>query len=140
MNSTSRAVVRFSIAFASACLVAAVAANPAFAQDKVKPAAPAKAAAKAEVKDERDRKVLIDNDKVLVTEVRYKPGSSSGMQERGQRVVRALTDGTLEKTLPDGKKETVTWKAGQVRFNPKETYSQKNIGKTDLVIYSVTIK
>ena len=141
MNSTISAVVRFSIALASTCLIAAVAANPAFAQDKAKPAAaPATAAGQANVKDERDRKVLIDNDKVLVTEVRYKPGSSSGMQERGQRVVRALTDGTLEKTLPDGKKETITWKAGQVRFNPKETYSQKNVGKTDLVLYSVTIK
>jgi hypothetical protein len=141
MNNTNPLAVRFWIALAGTCLVVAVAGNPAMAQDKYKPAAaPAKAAGKAEVKDERDRKVLLENDKVLATEVRYKPGSSSGMQERGQRVVRALTDGTLEKTFPDGRKETVTWKTGQVRFNPKESYSQKNTGKTDVVLYSVTIK
>jgi hypothetical protein len=141
MNNTNPLAVRFGIALAGTFLMVAVAGNPAMAQDKAKPAAaPAKAAGKADAKDERDRKVLLENDKVLVTEVRYKPGSSSGMQERGQRVARALTDGTLEKTFPDGRKETVTWKKDQVRFNPKETYAQKNIGKTDMVIYSVTIK
>ena len=137
MNNTNPLVVRFSIALAGTCLIFAVAGNSTMAQDKAKPAA---APAKAAVKDERDRKVLIENDKILATEVRYKPGSSSGMQERGQRVVRALTDGTTEKTFADGRKETVTWKKDQVRFNPKETYSQKNTGKTELVLYSVTIK
>jgi hypothetical protein len=129
------------LALAAGCLMAALLASPVFAQDKAKPAAPpAKAAEKAGVKDERDRKVLVDNDKVLVSEVRYKPGSSSGMQTRGNRVVRALTDGSLEKTFPDGRKETITWKAGEVKYNPKETYAQKNVGKTDLVLYSITIK
>ena len=138
MNNPNLPVVRFSIAVASACLFAAVAAGPVLAQDKAKPAAAAPA--KAATKDERDRKVFVDNEKVLVTEVRYKPGASSGMTERGNRVVRALTDGTLEKTFPNGKKETVTWKTGEVKFNPKETYSQKNVGKTELVLFSVTIK
>lgn len=141
MNNTNPLVVRFSIALAGTCLMVAAAGSPAMAQDKAKPAAPpAKAAEKAAVKDERDRKVLVDNDKVLASEVRYKPGASSGMQARGNRISRALTDGTLEKTFPDGRKETVTWKTGEVRYNPKETYSQKNVGKTELVLYSVTIK
>jgi hypothetical protein len=135
-------VARFSSAIASACLLAATIAGPALAQDKAKPA-PATAAAapaKAAAKDERGRKVHVDNEKVLVTEVSYKPGATSGMSERGNRVVRALSDGTLEKTFPDGKKETITWKAGDVKFNPKEKYSQKNVGTTELVLYSVTIK
>ena len=141
MNNTNSLATRLAFAFAGACLVAAVAGNPVMAQEKAKPAAaPPSAAAKTDGKDQRDRKVFVDNEKVLVTEVRYKPGASSGMTERGNRVVRALTDGTLEKTFPNGKKETITWKAGEVKFNPKETYSQKNTGKTDLVLYSVTIK
>ena len=139
MNNTLKA--RLALASASAFLAAAIA-GPAIAQDKAKPPPPAppKAAGKAEAKDERERKVLVDNDKVLATEVRYKPGSTSGNVERGNRVVRALTDGTLEKTYPNGKKEVVHWKAGEVRYNPKETYSQKNIGKTEVVLYSITIK
>ncbi len=140
MNNTKPLHVRFSIALAGACLMVA-AAGQAVAQDKAKPAAaPPAPAAAADKKDERDRKVLVDNDKVLATEVGYKPGASSGMIERKQRIVRALTDGTLEKTMKDGKKETITWKAGQVRFLPQETYSQKNTGTTTLVLYSVTIK
>lgn len=129
------------IALAAACLLAAVVANPVLAQDKAKPAAAAPATpAKAAIKDDRERKVFVDNEKVLVSEVRYKPGAASGMVERGNRVVRALTEGTLEKTFPDGKKETVTWKAGQVKFSPKETYSQKNVGKTELVLFVTTLK
>jgi hypothetical protein len=140
MNNTNALVMRFSIALAATSLVLAVIGNPAMAQDKAKPAA-AKSAAKADAKDQRDRKVLLDNDKVLVTEVRYKPGASSGgMLERGARVTRALTDGTLERTLPDGRKETRTFKAGDVRFNPKETFSQRNAGKSDVVLYVVTLK
>jgi hypothetical protein len=141
MKSADSPAIRIRIAVAGALLLAVAAYGPAQAQDKAKaPATPAKADAKADAKDQRDRKVLVDNEKVLVTEVRYKPGSSSGSLERGNRVVRALTDGTLEKTLPDGKKETIVWKAGEVKYSPKETYSQKNIGKTELVLYSVTIK
>ena len=137
MNNTNPLAVRISIALAGTCLIFAVAGNSTMAQDKAKPAA---AQPKAAEKDQRDRKVLVDNDKVLATEVAYKPGASSGMVERGNRITRALTDGTLEKTYADGRKETVVWKKDQVRFNPKETYSQKNTGKTELVLYSVTIK
>ena len=124
------------IALASTFLAAAIAVNPAMAQDKAKP----DAAPKAAEKDQRDRKVVVENDKVLVTDNVYKPGASSGMQARGNRVTRALSDGQLEKTYPDGKKETVTWKTGQVRYSEKETYSQANTGKTDVHLFTVTIK
>lgn len=82
----------------------------------------------------------MDNARVLASEVRYKPGASSGMVERMDRIVRAMSDGVLEKTYPDGRKETITWKAGEVKFNPKETYSQKNVGKTELVLFTVSLK
>ena len=134
-NDMNRLAARFSIALAGACL-AAVVATPAMAQDKGKAAA----ATPAKASDQRGRKVLVDNEKVLATEVTYKPGSASGMIERGNRVTRALTDGQLEKTYPDGKKETLKFKAGDVRYNPKETYSQKNTGTTDVVLFSMTIK
>ena len=121
----------------AAALCALLLASPAFAQDKAK--APEKAAP-AKSTDQRDRKVYVDNKRVLASEVRYKPGASSGMVERKDRVVYALSDGTLEKTFPDGKKETITWKKGEVKFNPKETYSQKNVGKTELVLFTVSLK
>jgi hypothetical protein len=124
------------IALATACTFAAMGTGPLLAQEKAKPAA----APKAAVKDDRQAKVHVENEKVRVTDTTYKPGASSGMQERGPRVVRALSDGTLEKTFPDGKKETIEWKTGQVKYLPKETYSQKNVGKTDVVLYVINLK
>jgi len=132
---------RLAIGLAVALMGTSVIVTTAVAQDKAKPAAAAeKAKAAAPAKDQRDRKVLVENDKVLVTETRYKPGLSSGMLERKTRVTRALTDGTFEKTFADGRKETVTWKTGQVRYNPTETFDQKNTGKSEVVLYTVTLK
>jgi hypothetical protein len=118
-------------------MLIAAATSPALGQDKAKPAA---VPAKAEQKDERQVKPFVDNEKVRVTETVYPAGSSSGMQPRGERVVRALNDGMVEKTYADGKKETIQWKAGQVRYSPKETYSQKNIGKKELRLFVVNLK
>ena len=128
---------------ALALVSAAFLAAPAVAQDKKAPAAPAadkKAPEKAPEKGGEERKVILENDKVLVTENRYKPGVASAMRERGVRVSRSLTDGTLERTSKDGKKEVLHLKAGEVRYQPKETFTQKNIGKSDYVVYTVTLK
>jgi mannose-6-phosphate isomerase-like protein (cupin superfamily) len=114
---------------------------PAIAQDKGKPAAMDTPKAAAEKKaSEGMRKVLVDNDKVLVTEVSYKPGEASAMRERGPRVTRALRGGTMERTYADGKKETVEWKAGDVKYSPKGTFVNKNVGKTEVVLFVTTLK
>ena len=131
---------------ALALVSAAFLATPAIAQDK-KAAAPAKAPdakaapdKKAVEKGGETRKVILENDKVLVTENTYPPGASSAMRERRARVSRSLTDGTMEKTWADGKKEVLKWKAGEVRYSPQETFIQKNVGKSDWVVYTVTLK
>jgi hypothetical protein len=133
--------------YALAMVSAVVLAAPALAQDKkgsAPPAATPKAAdskaAKVPEKGGEERKVILENEKVLVTENRYKPGAASAMRERGVRVSRSLTDGTIERTSKDGKKEVLNLKAGEVRYQAKETFSQKNIGKSDYVVYTVTLK
>ena len=126
----------------SALLTAGLASMPALAQDKAKPAAmeKPKAAAAEKKAGEGTTKVLVDNEKVRVTEVRYKPGEGSEMRERGPRVTRALTSGTMERTSPDGKKTTVEWKAGDVKYFPKETFVNKNVGKTEVVLFVTALK
>jgi hypothetical protein len=103
-------------------------------------AAPAMAADEKKAAKAVQPKVLLENDKVRVTEVHYKPGESSEMRERAPRVTRALTAGTMERTYADGKKETVNWKAGDVKWSPKEAFVNKNVGKSDIVLYVVTPK
>lgn len=107
-----------------------IAGNYAVAQEKAKMPVP-----KAEIK------VLLDNEKVRVTENRWVPGAETESIARSNRVVRALKGGTVQRIHPDGKKETVAWKTGEVRFNEKaDPYIVKNIGKTEVVLYIVNLK
>lgn len=92
-----------------------------------------------------DSKVVLENDKVQVLENRFKPGAENPNVPRTARVVRALTSGTLQRIYPDGKRETVEFKAGDTRFNaaitgPAPQYTTKNIGKTELVLLIVVLK
>jgi hypothetical protein len=138
-----KSIVRSAVlGMVSAAALAMLAASPAAAQDKAKPSADkvkAAAPAKGSSKDVAP-KVLLDNPKVRATEIRYKPGEGGGMRERQARLTRAVTDGTMERTYPDGKKETVSWKAGEVRWFPKETFSNRNVGKKEIVLFVVEPK
>jgi hypothetical protein len=113
-----------------AFLLAGVGANQAMAAEKAKAAPP-----KQEVK------VLVENDKVRVAENRWVPGAESENIARPNRVVRAVKGGTLQRIYPDGKKETVNWKTGEVKYFAKaEPYIVKNIGKSEVVLYVVGLK
>ena len=102
----------------------------AMAQDKAKPATP-----------KQELKVLLENDKVRVTESRWVPGATSDSAKRGARVVRALKGGTLQRIYPDGKTELSTYKTDEVKFFEADgPYGLKNTGKSEIVLYSVTLK
>jgi hypothetical protein len=104
-------------------------ANSAVAQDK---------AAKASVKPT----VLLENAKVRVYEVTYKPGDeNTGVVSTATRIIRPLKGGTLQLTYADGKKETVVRKAGEpYMLEPGPAYTTKNIGKTVVQLYIVQLK
>jgi hypothetical protein len=87
-----------------------------------------------------DVKVLLENAKVRVLEVTFPPGDSSKLMQRPYRIVRALTDGTLERTSADGTKEVVEWKAGDVKDYGPDTYSAKNVGSDPFSLYVVIPK
>ena len=115
-----------------AFMFAAVSSIPAFAQEKAKAA-------------EATQKVLLDNEKAKVIEIRYKAGAVNTNVPRAARIVRAMTTGTLMRTYPDGKTEKVEWKAGDVRFIPAAVgagpqYTTRNVGKSELVLFVVGLK
>ena len=123
-----------------AFMLAGVATNPAFAQGKEKEAP----AAKAE-KGKSALKVHLENDKVRVFERTYKPGDvNTEVPSASFRVIHTLKGGTLERTYSDGKKEKNEFKVGTVRFlepgKGGQTYTVKNVGKTDVVNYVVLLK
>ena len=116
-----------------AFLLAGAVVNSAMAQEKM-----AKKMAKAAVKP----KVLLENDKVRVYEIAWKPGAeNTTIASSAYRIVRALKGGTIQRNYADGKKETVVWKTGQVRMNePSPAYTATNIGKTEIHLYVVQLK
>ena len=110
-------------------------ATPAMAQDK-----------KAEKKTEAAAgqvmlKEVAQNDKLRVYEATFKPGDVSPNAKRPMRAVLALSDGTLERTYEDGKKEVIPWKKGEAKIITEERpYAVKNIGKTVVHLYIVVPK
>ena len=125
----------------SAFMLAGVTANPAMAQDKGKDAKVAPAAQTE--KGKATVKVLVDNNKVRVTETRYRPGDVNIEDRSYFRVTRTLQGGTLERTYPDGKKESYEAKTGDVAYREPSkggNYTTRNTGKSDIVNYSVRLK
>ena len=111
-------------------LMAGVAAvPPASAQDK-KAEAPVRA-----------QKVLVDNERVRVTESVFKPGEANPLDKRGPRVTRILKGSTtIQRTFADGKVEKIEWKEGATLWNPGDHGSSKNVGTSEVTIMTVTLK
>lgn len=119
----------FAGALVPALVLAGASTNQAMAQEK------AKATPKYE------QKVFVDNEKVRATETRWAPGGESPSVARPYRVLRVLKGGTLERIYPDGKKEKVTRKTGEVYVQEaSQPYSVKNVGRSEVVLYGVSLK
>ena len=100
---------------------------PATAQDKKAPI--------------RAQKILLENDRMRATESVFKPGEVNPIEPRGHRVTRVLKGSTtIERTHSNGKTEKIEWKEGGVYYSPADNASAKNIGKSEVTIYTVTMK
>ncbi|WP_231585002.1 hypothetical protein [Burkholderia sp. 9120] len=86
-------------------------------------------------------KVMAENEKVVASEERIKPGAETDSRARPYRVVRAMKGGSIQRIYPDGRKEMAMWKTGEVRvFEASGPYKLKNVGKEDVVFYIVGLK
>jgi hypothetical protein len=117
--------------FVAVFVLAGAMAYPATAQDK-------KADKKVPV---RAQKVLLDNERMRATESVFKPGEANPMEPRGHRVTRVLKGNTtVERTHSNGKTEKIEWKEGGVYYSPADNASSKNVGKSEVTIYTVAMK
>jgi quercetin dioxygenase-like cupin family protein len=76
-------------------------------------------------------KLVLDNDRVRVFEVRFKPGQKAVMHGHPDHLVYVLEDYTLNLMLPDGKSQEVQLKAGQAIFMGAGPHAAENIGKKE---------
>jgi len=84
-------------------------------------------------------KVLLENDKVRVTETTFLPGDVS-RADRKPRTNYILTDGKLERTGKDGKKSVYERKAGTAIWMEADSDVVKNVGKSTYVVIGIQHK
>jgi beta-alanine degradation protein BauB len=85
-------------------------------------------------------KLLFENDRVRVFEVRFKPGEKIALHAHPDHVVYVLGDGKLQLSSPEGKVVEVVLKAGQTLWIPAETHAAENVGSTDAHSLVVELK
>jgi quercetin dioxygenase-like cupin family protein len=76
-------------------------------------------------------KLLFENERVRVFEVRFKPGEKIALHAHPDHVVYVFGDGKLRLSYPDGKAVEVGLKAGQTLWIPAETHAAESVGSTD---------
>ena len=85
-------------------------------------------------------KVIFNNEQVRIVDVRHKPGEKSHMHSHPNHVIYEFTGGTMKSTLPDGKTNTATFKAGQVVWHNAETHTVENVGKNEIHALDIELK
>ncbi len=85
-------------------------------------------------------KLLMENDRVRVLDVRVKPGEKTKMHCHPDRVVYVLSDHRLKFTSEDGQIEELELKAGQVLWIEAGAHATENTGKTEAHNLAVELK
>lgn len=85
-------------------------------------------------------KVILDNDKVRVLDVRLKAGDKSPMHSHPNHVIYSLTGGTVKFMLADGKTNTATIRAGQAVWHNAETHTVENVGKNETHVLDIELR
>ncbi len=85
-------------------------------------------------------RILIDNRKVRVHEVRQRPGHKGQMLALPDRVQYILKGGKQRLHYPNGRTKVQTLKPGTVVWRAKENCAGENIGKTEIRWIAVRLK
>jgi quercetin dioxygenase-like cupin family protein len=84
--------------------------------------------------------VELDNSQVRVLRVRYKPGEGSALHEHPAGVRIFLTDIRNRFSLPDGSKNEVSRRAGEIIWAEPVRHENVNIGSNSVEILELEIK
>jgi len=104
-----------------------VAAHPALAQDAVKV-------------DPQHYKVEVENAQVRVLRITYGPHEKSVMHGHPASVAVFLTDGQVKFTLPNGKTDERSWKAGQTMWVDAGKHLPENLSEKPMELLLVELK
>jgi quercetin dioxygenase-like cupin family protein len=85
-------------------------------------------------------KVVLDNDKVRVLDVRLQPGEKVAMHSHPANVVYYVSDAKVKNTLPDGKTVVREIKAGTAFWNEPLTHAVENVGPAEVHLVQTEMK
>jgi beta-alanine degradation protein BauB len=88
----------------------------------------------------QDVKVLLDNDRVRVLEVRHQPGMKEPMHSHPAYVAYFLDATRMKIMLPDGKTVEKDRKAGELLWSEPVTHAVENIGTTEQHVLVIELK
>ena len=81
---------------------------------------------------EEKSRVLLDNNRVRVLDLRLPSGEGEPMHSHPDYLVYVLSPATMRMTAADGSTKVVELRAGEVSFGPPTTHSGENVGGTTL--------
>jgi quercetin dioxygenase-like cupin family protein len=84
--------------------------------------------------------LVLENDRVRVFDVRFRPGQTAVMHRHPDHVVYALSGGTNRLLVPDGKTMDVEFKPGMALFIAAGPHETTNIGRTDVNLLVFELK
>ena len=84
-------------------------------------------------------KVVLENDRVRVLDVQFKPKEKAAMHTHPDHVVYVLKGGKLKITT-SGKTDVLDLKTGQAIFFQALSHEVENTGKTDVQLFVVELK
>ncbi len=85
-------------------------------------------------------RILINNTKVRVHEVRRKSGNKGPIRALPDRVQYILKGGKQRRHYPNGRTNVQIFRPGTVVWRRKEKYAGENIGKTEIRFIGVRLK
>ena len=85
-------------------------------------------------------KLSMENDRVRVFDVRFKPGEKAAMHMHPDHMVYVLNDGKLKLTPSNGKPQVMDLKAGQTIWIDATSHAAENLGKNDVRMLVVELK
>jgi beta-alanine degradation protein BauB len=85
-------------------------------------------------------KVLLDNDKVRILDVRLKPGEKSPEHSHPAMVIYVIEDGKVKFSYPDGRTEILDMEAGDTMYCEALTHAAENVGTRDIRVLNIEFK
>jgi len=86
-------------------------------------------------------KLIVENDRVKIVEVRISPGEKLPMHSHGRYVSYAMNDSRIRIILPDGSSREHDFQKGSATYSEGGvTHAIENIGTTDVFNLDIELK